>query len=213
MVNWSFLPRMRGLVSAKLLSSAGLLGLLLVSGCRTVNPVNVDGNFIASPALAERSPGVVSVLPVEDGSGGAVSRHLTFMRQELRRQLSDRLYAATTEQWVDASLRGSTSLSESILTPASLERVAAAGPDDAVFAVRVERWDESTLLANRRVRFRLQAALVAKDGTQLWSGDLEGTVKAGGAGAAPIGKDAAARSCVELSVRQLLLRLPDRVVR
>lgn len=221
MVNWSLVPTVRGVLSA-----AATLGLLFVAGCQAPNPVDVDGTFVSSPALAARSPAVVSVLPVEiapaaaSAGPGSIERHRTFLRQELRRQLSERLYAATTEQWVDASLRGAgASVSgtggsaDSVLTPANLERLAAASRDDAVFALRVDEWDETTLLADRKVKFRFQAALVAKDGTQLWSGDLAGRVKSGGISAAPRGRDAASRSCVEMAVRQLLLRLPDRTVR
>ena len=44
-------------------------------------------------------------------------------------------------------------------------------------ALRIDRWDESKLLINRRVYFQFQASLVGKDGQQLWYGTLSGEVK------------------------------------
>ena len=94
-----------------------------------------------------------------------------------------------------------------------MAELARAGKDDAVLAVRVSKWDESQLMSTRKVRFEFEAAMVASDGTPLWSGTIQGRVKAGGAGAAPLGREAMARSCVELSVRELLLQLPERSIR
>ena len=68
-------------------------------------------------------------------------------------------------------------------------------------------------MSTRKVAFQFEAAMAGNDGAQLWSGTIQGRVKAGGAGAAPLGRDAMARSCVELAVRELLLRLPNRDVR
>lgn len=209
MVKRSFIPSVRGLVSC-----AAAFGLLFVAGCRTVQPVDVDGSFTTSPQFATRSPSIVSLLPIEDGTkDGAAARHLTFVRQEINRQLPDRRFSPTRQTWVDASLRGAMPAGESILTPQKLAALAQAGKDDAVLAVRIDQWDESMLMANHKVQFRFEAAMVAADGTPLWSGTIQGKVKAGGAGAAPLGRDAAARSCIELAVNELLLRLPDRTVR
>jgi len=213
MVNWSPIPSSRCLVG-----SAVTLGLLVLAGCQTINPVQVDGSFVATPEFATNCPTVVAVLPVEDGTVGAatgtssVARHLTFLRQEINRQLIDRRFSSTRENWVDASFMGDGGATESILTPARLTALAKASRDDGVFAVRIEKWDESSLMADRFVYFEIGAALVDSDGTQLWSGSLKGRVKAGGVGASPLGRDASARSCAELAVRELLLRLPDRVI-
>lgn len=209
MVNWSQFPSLRTLVGC-----VAACGILMVAGCRTVNPVTVNASFVASPDFAENCPTVISVLPIEDGTeAGSAGRHLTFMRQEVNRQLVRmRGYSATTENWVDASMAGAAPSGESILAPASLTSLAQAGKDDAVLAVRVERWDETTLLADRRVRFEFRAAMVAKDGKQLWSGSMSGRVKAGGVGASPLGRNASARSCAELAVAELLMRLPVRIV-
>ena len=212
MVKRSLSPSTRSLVGCAL-----TIGLLVSAGFRTIQPVQVDGSFVATPAFATNCPTVVAVLPVEDGTGepaGAqsVGRHLTFFRQEINRQLIDRRFSSTRENWVDASFMGAGDSSESILTPARLTALAKASRDDGVFAVRIEKWDESSLMADRFVTFEIGAAMVDSEGTQLWSGSLKGRVKAGGVGASPLGRDAAARSCAELAVRELLLRLPDRVL-
>ena len=88
--------------------------------------------------------------------------------------------------------------------------IAGKAADDAMLAVRVDSWDESRLLSDMRVSFRLQAALVASDGELLWSGGLSGEVKAGGLGPAPRDRDAMARSCAELALNDLLLHLSRR---
>jgi len=208
MVN-TLLSSARGLVSC-----AAACGLLLLAGCKTPNPVDVDATFVTTSEFTSRSPSILSLLPIEDGTKqGDAARHLTYMRQEINRQLPDRLYAPTRQTWVDASLRGAVPAGESILTPATLASLAQAGKDDAVLAVRIAEWDESALMSTRKVHFQFEAAMVASDGTPLWSGSIQGNVKAGGAGAAPLGRDASARSCVELAVHELLLRLPDRNVR
>ena len=75
-------------------SCAAAFGLLLLAGCQTANPVRVDASFVTSPELATRSPSDVAVLPIEDGTPTrAAERHLTFLRQEVMRQLPDRLFA------------------------------------------------------------------------------------------------------------------------
>ena len=209
MVNWSLFSSPR----ARLCFAAA--GLLVLAGCRTPNPVVVDASFTTSPDYTSRSPAVLATLPIEDGTnGGDIARHLSFLRHEINRQLPDRRYSPVSESWSDASLRGAAApAGESILVPARLAELAKSSSEDAVLAVRVAEWDEHALMTNRRVRFRFEAAMVANDGAALWSGSIQGTVKAGGAGPAPIGRDASARSCIELAVRELMMRLPERVVR
>lgn len=209
MVNWSLITSQRSMVGCVV-----TLGLMVLASCQVPNPIQVDASFVVSPALSANGPTVLAVLPIEDGTAaGSVGRHLTFLRQEVNRQLIDRGYSSTTESWVDASQLGAAPVGESILTPNRLLALAKGTRDDAVLAIRIEKWDEDLLLADRRVRFRIAAAMVGNDGSQLWSGSMQGSVKAGGDGAAPPGLDASARSCAELVTRELLMRLPDRIVR
>ncbi len=186
--------------------------VVLLAACETRPPMLTTPSFVTSPALAVRNPSDIAVLPLEDGtSDQGVSRHLELMRQILMRQLPNRLYSPLTAQAVDAAIRDEhRSGSETILTPAYLKRVAGKAREDAVMAVRIDRWDESSLLLDKRVRFQIQAALMAADGELLWNGTLVGEAKAGGAGAAPLDKEGMARSCAELAMVELLNQLHRR---
>ncbi|MBM4059770.1 MAG: hypothetical protein FJ265_01540 [Planctomycetes bacterium] len=195
----------------------GWFALVVLASCQTTDPVTVQPSFTTSPALAVRRPADVAVLPIEDASpGGAAARHLTFLRQEIMRQLVERNYTPLTAKTVDAAMKGNADLAEartsgrSILEPAVAQKLAGHSTEEAMFLLRIDEWDESRLLSAKRLTFRCQAALVANDGQQLWSGSLGGELKAGGVGAAPRDRDAMARSCGEMLVRELMVRLPLR---
>jgi hypothetical protein len=200
----------------RLFANARLAGVLVLSvwsgaACVAPAPIEVNANFVDTPAFAARSPSQVAVLPVEDGTGdGSVQRHLVFLRQEVMRQLPSRLFTPLTATTVDAALSGVArpAASESILMPATLQKLAGHAAEDAVFALRVDRWDEAGLAVDNRLRFQFQAALVGSDGVQLWSGTIQGTVKAGGVGASPRDRDGKARSCAELAIQEMMNRLP-----
>ena len=197
----------------------GAIALLFVSACQTAPPVNVDAKFTAAPALSapdDRKTAVVAVLPVEDGTPNAgAARLLVMMRQELERQLIDRLYSPLTSQTVDAALRGAGKpvATESLLAPANLQKMAGHAHEDAVFALRIVRWDDSRIATTHRVNFQFEAAMMGRDGVPLWNGTIQGDVKAGGAGAAPLDNDGKARSCASLAITEMLQRLPRRTVR
>lgn len=185
--------------------------LLGLAACAVTDPVVVNANFVATPAFASRSPTQVAVLPVEDGTkDGSVQRLLVFLRQEVMRQLPGRLFTPLTPTTVDAALRGvpPPGPGESIIVPATLQKLAGHASEDAVFALRVDRWDEARLHVDKKLWFQFQATLVGSDGVQLWSGSIQGEIKAGGASAAPRDKESMARSCAELAVREMMLRLP-----
>lgn len=197
-------------------STLSLVALLaLAAACQTTEPVLVDATFAPTPAFSTRSPADVAVLPVEDGTtDGTVQRHLVFLRQEVMRQLPDRKFSPLAPTVVDAGLRAAPSApgGESMLAPAVLKGLLGHSSEDAAFVLRVERWDESLLLVDRRLRFQFAAAFVASDGQPLWSGMIRGEVKAGGLGAAPRDRDGMARSCGELAIREMLQRLPHRLL-
>lgn len=184
----------------------------LLAACESRPPMLTTPSFVTSPALATRNPADIAVLPVEDGTPDhEVARHLELMRQVLMRGLPERLYSPLGPQVVDAGISGvKRAPGETILTPGYLRRVAGRSSEDAALALRVDRWDESSLLTDKRVRFQVQSALCASDGELLWSGTLAGEVKAGGAGATPLDKETMARSCVDLAMRELLNHLQRR---
>ncbi len=198
----------------RILSTCSLLAAtLLLGACQTPTPIVVNAQFAPTAALATRTIENVAVLPVEDGTGsGAAAKVLTLMRQEVERNLVDRLYSPLATPVVDAGLRAApaTASGESILVPATLQKMAGHAHEDAVFALRVDKWDEGKLQIDHKVWFQFQAVMVGSDGVQLWNGTIQGEVKAGGASPAPFDREGKARSCAQLAVREMMLRLPRR---
>jgi hypothetical protein len=191
--------------------------LFALAACQSGPPVRVFPAFNTSPALATLRPASVAVLPVEDGSEGRrATPFLPFLRQELNRQILDRRYSPLAEASVDTAIKGSAEYAAAktrgtpIVEPAVLQKLAGHSSEDATLAVRVDHWDNTSLVSSKRLYFRLRATLVASSGQQLWYGNLGGEVKAGGAGAAPLDKDGMERSCIEILVRELLNELPAR---
>lgn len=195
---------------AKRFALVAVLGWL--AGCETRPPLLTTPSFNTSPALATKSPADIAVLPLEDGTPDKkATSHLDYMRSVLMRALLTRLYSPLTATAVDAALKDtSRQAGETILTPGYLKRVSGKAGEDGTMAVRIDKWDESSLLSDKRVRFQLQAALSAKDGELLWSGTLVGEAKAGGAGAAPLDKEGMAKSCAELAMIELINHLERR---
>lgn len=196
---------------------SAVLTLALLGACQSPPPARVFPAFTTAPALATLRPANVAVLPVEDGSEGRrATPFLPFVRQELNRQIIDRRYSALAEATVDASIRGSAEYAAAktsgtpIVEPALLQKLAGHSAEDATLAVRIDYWDDSSLVSSKRLYFRLRATLVASNGQQLWYGNLGGEAKAGGAGAAPLDRDGMVRSCAEIIVRELLQQLPER---
>jgi hypothetical protein len=192
-----------------------MVGALALAGCQAPSPSSVTASLAPTPAFNTRSPAEVAVLPVEDGTpDGAAQRHLTLLRQEVMRQMVDRLFAPLTAGSVDAALKSAPPVApgESMLVPATLQKLAGHAGEQATFALRIDQWDERLLQVDRKLRFQFQAALVGSDGVLLWGGTLQGEVKAGGVGPAPLDREGMARSCIEIAVRELLQRLPRRVV-
>ena len=183
-----------------------ITSLPFVTGCKAAPPVQVAPAFTASPELARINPNDVAVLPVQDATPRQnATRVLATMRRALEERLVTRRYAPLAPGVVDANLAiAGGSHRDSILDAAWLADLAGSFKEDAILAVRVNRWNTATLLRDNRVQFDVEAALVgSQTGEVLWSGTLNGTVKAGGQGAAPLDpedrvQDAAARTMQEL---------------
>jgi hypothetical protein len=195
---------------------AALSLLAFVAACQTPEPVVVNATFAPTADFGSRSPSQVAVLAVEDGTSDAdkperrAGRLLTFFRQEVIRQLPGRLFTPINAPAVDAALASvaKPAAGQSIVLPANLQKLAGHAGEDAVFALRVSGWDETSLPVDKTVWFQFEAVMLGSDGAVLWSGQINGKVKAGGAGPAPRDREGAARSCVELAVREMLNRLP-----
>ncbi|MEY4675312.1 MAG: hypothetical protein RL148_3096 [Planctomycetota bacterium] len=189
-----------------------LLFSLLVASCQTPDPVTIVPSLSAHPALAVRNPADIAVLPIEDATlDRGFGKLRESMRQALMTKLTERLYSPLSDRVVDAALSSELPMGgETVLTPSYLKRVAGRSTEDALLAVRIDRWDETPLLTDKKVRFQLQVAMVASDGEVLWSGGFGGEVKAGGLSAAPRDRELMARSCAELVASELLQNLPQR---
>lgn len=203
---WSFARRVAALSLLAFLGAA----------CQTPDPVVVNAAFTPTSDLAARSPTQIAVLAVEDGTVDAdrperrAGRHLTLFRQEIIRQLPGRLYTPITPVAVDTALANvpKPAQGQSLIQPAVLQKLAGHAGEDAVFALRVSGWDESNLAIDKHVWFQLEAVLLGSDGVLLWSGQITGKVRAGGAGVTPRDREGMSRSCVDLAVSEMLLRLP-----
>lgn len=196
---------------------APLLALLVAAACQSVDTSSVQANVNTFPALAVQKPADIAVLPIEDGTaGGAAVREVGFLRQELMRQLVDRRYTPMTAAAVDASMKGNAEVAAakaaggSILEPARLAKIAGHCSEDALLVLRLDQWDDSNLMFDKKLGFRCQAAMIGSNGQQLWYTTLGGTIQAGGVGAAPRDRDGMARNCAAQIVRELMNRLPQR---
>jgi len=172
---------------------AALSLLAFVAACQTPEPVVVNATFAPTADFGSRSPSQVAVLAVEDGTTDAdkperrAGRLLTFFRQEVIRQLPGRLFTPINAPAVDAALASvaKPAAGQSIVLPANLQKLAGHAGEDAVFALRVSGWDETSLPVDKTVWFQFEAVMLGSDGAVLWSGQINGKVKAGGAGPAP----------------------------
>ncbi len=99
----------------------------------------------------------------------------------------------------------------SVVQEAVLKKLAGKAQEDAVLAIQINRWDESSLMASAIVRFSAEVTLLgSKEGRALWSGALQGQVKAGGTRPAPRDPEARANAAAAEFVAQLIQRLPRR---
>ena len=202
--------KQRGKTAAFLL----LLGFLFggVSAC-AVPTSAVRSALIQSPDLHRLHPADIAVLPIEDRTTNKrVSTLLPYMRAEINRSLPLRRYSPVSTQAVDAAFGDSLPADgSSVVQEAVLKKLAGKAQEDAVLAIQINRWDDSSLFASAIVRFSAEVTLLgSKEGRALWSGGMEGQVKAGGLDPAPRGPEDRARAAVAEFVAQLIQRLPRR---
>jgi hypothetical protein len=193
-------------------TAAFALCLFALAGCQTPVPLTATPSFTTSPALAARNPAEIAVLSPEDATETKdASRLLEYMREVMEKRIVDRCYTPLRTQAVDAALGGARpGRGETVLTPAYLKRIAGRATEEGLLAVRIDRWDEGSLLVDKLISFEFQVALIGNDGESLWHGSLSGQVKATGFGAAPRDRDAMARRCAEIALTELMNHLPAR---
>lgn len=193
--------------------TAAFLLFFGLSAC-AVQTSSVRSALIQSPDLHRLCPSNIAVLPVEDRTPNkSVARLLPYIREEINASLPARKYSPMAVGWVDTAIKGYVPAEGSSVVEEAVLRTLAdkLADEDAVLAVQINRWDDSSLMASAIVRFSAEVTLLgSKEGRALWSGDLEGQVKAGGSHPAPRDPDDRARAAAAEFVAQLIQRLPRR---
>ena len=196
---------------SKPMAYVALLGLV---ACTINPPPQINDELRQSPDFSAINPTDIAVLPVEDVTdGGKVAPLLELMRETLMEELITRDYTPLSAITVDAHMRVTPGPDGSILEAAFLSTLASKAEEDAILALQISKWDDTTLLVDNRVRFEAQVTLLgSKDRQVLWSGRFAGDVEAGGMGAAPRDPARRAESTAREFIKALIGRLPKRKV-
>jgi hypothetical protein len=171
--------------------------------------------MITSVDLIASNPVDVAVMPIEDATpGNAAEPVLGEIRDSVAAQLVTRLYSPIALAAIDrATPRDASSAgrTHSVVDPAWLATVAGRYQEDAVLGIRITRWDKSSLMANAKVRFAADLTMIgSRDRKILWSGSVEGEVKAGGRGPAPLDGRERELSAGRQFAEQVIALLPKR---
>ncbi len=190
-----------------------VLLLLVAAACQT--PAGgVFSSLETSSELLSTNPADIAVLPVEDATADGSARVVTdALREEIARALVQRYYAPLAPAMVDDVLAGELAApaAVSVLDASWLESVGGRFGEDAVLAVRITRWDASSLMATGVVRFAAELTMKAPAQPEaLWSGGVHGEVKAGGSGPAPRDRTGRLRAAATEVAGELIRRLPRR---
>ncbi|MDP6929105.1 MAG: hypothetical protein QF412_05325 [Planctomycetota bacterium] len=171
--------------------SFGVVILAFVAAsCQTPVPEITSGLDISS-ALRVGQPAEIVVLPLVDASKNQnfTAQLRAHARVEIANALIDRRYTSLAKGFVDTVVaREAVSIANSSVADAAyLVSVKGSWDEDAVLGIRVDRWDGSRLRDGGFLYFEAEVTMVdSGTGETLCSGQIAGTVKAGGAGAAPI---------------------------
>ena len=188
-------------------------GGLALAACQSPPPVVYD-SFQASTDLYRVSPADVAVMPIEDATADhAAGQVLESIRAEIAADLVQRMYTPLAVAKVDEVLRlqPGAAPSSSVVDASWLQSVAGKFGEDAVLAVRITLWDETSLMMNGHVHFSADVSLSSpKSPNPLWSGAIKGDVKAGGRGPAPRDRAGRQQSAAAEFARELVRRLPSR---
>ncbi len=194
----------------KLCASLALCSLL---ACQTQG-TKVRDSLVRSDRLAIENPVDIAVLPIENRTHSPkFERLLETMHLEISHQLVQRRYSPLSQGVVEASARGQLPPSRgSLLDEAVMKDLARGSNADAILALQIRTWDESSLLSRSIVRFVAHVRLLGREsGQTLWAGGLEGQVRAGGLGTAPRDPERRAKAAVAEFALQLCNALPARI--
>ncbi|MCB9871943.1 MAG: hypothetical protein H6837_18970 [Planctomycetes bacterium] len=199
---------------------SALSALLWLAACYNPPPL-VEHRLQSDPELTNLNPSQIAVLAVEDDTPGKKLKDVqAAVRDELAARLPFLRYAPLGLVYVDgragraavAATTGALSVLErEYLSAVTAQFEGAEAKPDAILAVAVSHWDDSSLLINSRVRFSAKVALFGcSAGRVLWSGSLSGEVEAGGKGPAPRDPVARAESAAREFARAVVAQMPPR---
>eukprot|EP00904_Undaria_pinnatifida_P001907 jgi/Undpi1/11717/HiC_scaffold_37.g14012.m1 len=188
-----------------------IFALLVLGACASTPSVDVTPSVSPTPRLAAVNPIDIAVLPVHDNS---VSKSATWLLADMREAaefaLPGRRYSPLGSQYVDARLVVGT-VEASLRQPSSIAALCGRFEEDAILAIMVNRWDDRDVMRTARVKFDLEAALIGGEDRQtLWSGRLEGSIKAGGDGPAPLDRQERSRDVAKRAVDALIDLIDER---
>lgn len=187
--------------------------LLALCACQSQPARQISSGLRLTPAFDEVRPSQIAILPIEDGTPDrSFASHADTLRAEIERGLAERAYSPLAPGYVDTKLRAIGKYGTgSPLDAEWLGSVRNAFQEEAVLGVRVVDWDTRRVVETRRVEFSVDVLmLAAESGATLWSGRLEGNVKAGGEGASPLTRAQQIESAVEVLAEALVDELPIR---
>lgn len=191
-----------------------VLASTLLVACMA-DPPRVQPSLHASPRLATTGPADIAVLPIEDATPDRKAEPvLVTIREAINEELVERRYSPLAAGRVDSALgTGTNSVPRrgAVVDAAYLGSLAGKAKEDALLGIRITRWDTSSLMANARVRFGVDVTMIESRSKEiLWSGTVDGDVKAGGDGAAPLDPAERGRDASRRFARELIQLLPRR---
>jgi len=190
-----------------------VLALIALPACQSISP-HVTSTLVSTPDLLNQKPADVAILPIEDATpDGRIRPWRATLREALAQGLVSRLYSPLSCDRVDAVLRSEDAAPRNgtAIDAGYLKSLTGKFGEEALLAVRFTRWDESSLMSNARLRFACDLTMVhTQSGRTLWSGGLEGEVKSGGYGPAPLSPEARAEDAARQVAIEIAGRLPKR---
>lgn len=186
--------------------------VLLLAACQAPEP-KVFSSLQAETDLYSLSPVDVAVLPVEDATPEQGAGHvLEGLRYEIAKALVSRKYTPLDNGKVDEALQEAGASGLSVVDAAWLRTLGGRFGEDATLAVRITRWDQSALMAYATVEFAIDVSMMAPGHADpLWSGELNGRVKSGGTGPAPLKRPERERAAASEVAAELIRLLPMRM--
>ncbi len=185
---------------------------LSLAACQTLPPVVLEPSLQTATELGQERPNNIAVLSVEDVTPSrSISAHAKGLRRRICRALAaERGYAPLAPDVVDARMRRAAS--GSVVDADFLRNLAKSYPEaDALLGLRIVTWDQASIMEDARVSFLAEVQMLSrKTGKLLWGGELRGSVKAGGAGPAPLQRAAREAAAAEDFAVALIGQLPAR---